>query len=135
MTVTSLSTKLALRYPLQLDGAGRPLSTSDVDTIWRDRVTILLATMMGERPSDPLYGADLGQATFAPVGDVGDIVRDSVQGVFQVYLPDLALQEIDIDESDISDGNLGLTIVFTIPSGNEVAVSTVIDLAVLGLGT
>lgn len=125
---------LTLRYPLQLDGTGRPLSATDPGQIWTDRAQVLLSTMTGERPADLFYGCDIAQATFSPVDLIESEVMSAVQGAFARYLVGVDIEDISVDLGSAASGTVNVTILFTIPEGTTVEVSSVVDLAIIGLG-
>lgn len=124
---------LTLRYPLQLDGVGRPLATTDPGQIWADRAVVLLSTMTGERPADLFYGADLAQATFMPVDLIENTVKNTVAAAFTRYMSRVDLHSIELDSSQSASGSINVTVLFTIPEGSVVEVSSVVDLAIIGL--
>lgn len=125
---------LTLRYPLQLDGTGRPLSTSDPGQIWTDRAQVLLSTMTGERPADLFYGCNLADATFSPTDLIEMAVSDAIHSSFTRYMNQVTLEDVSVDSTDANNGAISVTVLFSIPEGTTVEVSSVVDLAIIGLG-
>ena len=126
--------EVALRYPLQLDDAGYAVTTTDQPQLWQDRVAVLLSTLVGERPGDLIYGSEVAIATFMPGDTTTQIVTQTVQNAFFRYLPTLKLAQTQVDPAVSTDTNLVVNILFTIPDGTEVSVSTTLDAASLGIG-
>lgn len=110
-----MATFRTLRYPLRLDGAGRAISTTDVNTVWRDRVAVLLATLVGERAGDLFYGTEMSNASFEALEKVQETIEEAVQAAFVAYLPDLNLDSVDVNADLSIDSRVTITVLFTPP--------------------
>lgn len=117
-----------LRYPLRLDGAGRAISTTDPNAMWRDRVSVLLCTLVGERAGDLFYGTDISDATFGALDAVRDTIEEAVQAAFVAYLPDLNLDSVEVDTGLSADSRVTVTVLFTPPgSSTSQSATTSVD--------
>lgn len=108
----------SLSYPLRLDGAGRAISTTDPSAMWRDRVAVLLATLVGERAGDLFYGTDMSNASFGALDAVRDTVEEAVQAAFVAYLPDLSLDSVEVNTDSSSESRVIVTVLFTTPGSS-----------------
>jgi phage baseplate assembly protein W len=125
---------IALRFPLTLDDSGRAVTTTDPNAIWMDRAQLLLSTEVEERVGELFYGSRLGEAAFSDIDLVLDDVTQAAQTAFAKWLPECDIHDVQLSEKDPSQGWVVVSIVFTVPSGKEVNLSTKVDLGNLGLG-
>lgn len=124
----------SLRFPLMLDGAGRAITTTDPVQIWKDRVAVLLATFIGERPGDLFYGSEVATALYSDTDLVVSQVKEKAQEAFLRYLPDLTLISVEVANDNSVESQVTILILFTVPDGAEVSVTQTVDVATLGLG-
>lgn len=122
-----MATFRTLRYPLRLDGAGRAISTTDVNTVWRDRVAVLLVTLIGERAGDLFYGTEMSNASFEALDKVQDTIEEAVQAAFVAYLPDLNLDSVDVSADLSIDSRVTITVLFTPPGATQQSATSSLD--------
>ena len=124
----------ALVYPLVLDDNGNLVTTTDPNQIWYDRLQVVLSTGLGERVGDLLYGSRMTDIAFDDVDLIEGEAKSAISYAVGRYLPDIDIVDTTIDTTDAQNGYIGVTILFTVPGGQEVALSTGINLTNLALG-
>lgn len=101
----------AIALPFAFNETGGVYYTVDDKKAWQDRVVAAVMTNLGERVMRPTYGSDVNAALFENIGDALVILKQSVQVVFQRWLPQLTLMDVK-GNIDPIDGHLLLEITY-----------------------
>lgn len=111
-----------LKYPLEVDGAGRLVTTSGSDRLW-DTIQAIIDTPRGTCPLDPEFGVDLG---------VYDVVSNATAIAWEVARaiersePRAAAIDVEVLEADAEEGTLSLRITVT-PIGSQVPQNRILN--------
>lgn len=109
-----------LRFPLAIDGYGAFAVDVTDDDMWESRAAMTLATMVGERIGRPDFGVNLRLLLWSGTDKESlDLMAQEITSVFSRDLPQLTLQEVSFDESELITGKLNIIIRWALPSGLE----------------
>lgn len=117
----------AIAYPFKFNAVGGVDYTSNQEKIWKDRISILCLTQIGERVMLPNYGTFVPRTAFENEHDAVSVCRETVQEAFAQWLPDLIF--VDVTGTLDQDTNqLSLEIYYNDPRGiaNSVSVQTAV---------
>lgn len=120
-----------MRYPMRLDDRGRVISTTNLSQIWADRVRLLLSTYRGERAGMPEYGTTAQDSVFDPLADALESVQLAVQGAITRFAPEL--EGVSVRTYEVSDGYVGVDVLFSPPNAKTTSISAAVDITLLGL--
>jgi phage baseplate assembly protein W len=116
-----MSTEIALKLPMSVDGNGNLFVSSLQSDIWADRVRIAIGTRVGERVMRPSYGTKTGAALFNTVTSTTEVVKKEVNRVFHELFPLLTLKSISVS-FDEETNRLTVGIIYELPNKDEQAV-------------
>jgi phage baseplate assembly protein W len=91
-------------------------STTDLKTIYQNRVFAVLFTKYGERVMRPNFGSDLHKILFETPDVAAETAERTISTAFSQWLPDLQLEKIE----PLFDGTTGyftFVISYRLPSG------------------
>lgn len=125
--------EIALRYPMRLDGRGVVITTYSADTIWADRVRVLLSTYKSERSGDVDYGTNVDEALFAGMGMTSELVAGSIEQAIAEYLPELEDVSVDAAPMAYTDTSVEVVVYFRPPNANQTSVTTALNIESLVL--
>lgn len=100
----------AITFPFTLDAFGNTQATTTISKIYLDRLLTLLSTQIGQRPMLPEYGTDLGRYLFENEDNFAVAVKVAVATAVSTWLPELKIQNIDIDPIEQGYANLRITV-------------------------
>ena len=112
----------AIKFPFQFDSFGRIISTSDSDTIYRERVLTLISTVVLNRPMNPTYGTDVPRAIYENGGDASNAIPTAVNRAIAQYLPSVKVASIDITGPN-ETGEMSIDILVELPSGTQTSIT------------
>lgn len=121
-----------MRYPMRLDDRGLAISTTNASEIWADRVRLLLATYRGERAGMPEYGTTAQDSVFNPLSNALETVQLAIQEAITRFVPEL--ESVSVTTYEVSDGYIGVDVLFAPPNAKTTSISTSVDITLLGLG-
>lgn len=119
--------EVALRYPLRLDSRGVAVQTRSSQSIWGDRVRLLLTTMSGERVHDSEYGTTAQAALFDGIDEIEEVVAAAVEGALNAYMPEITRIEVTVTEK--SDDRAAFLVTYVAPDGGEYYLESTLDIA------
>jgi len=97
---------------------GRVDTLLDTDlNIWKNRIRALLSTATNERVWYYDYGANLNNLLFEASEVAVQDAKYAIQQMFGSWLPSLTLVNV-VSEFDPYSGNLSVTIIYKLPSGD-----------------
>lgn len=96
--------------------AGPVASTTDLKTIYKQRVFLVLMTKYGERVMRPDFGSDLHKIVFETEDVALEIADSTIKAAFSKWLPELNLLEI-APKYDKLTGVFAFTVNYALPSG------------------
>jgi phage baseplate assembly protein W len=107
-------------FPPRFAPGGGDVATVAAEEDIRQSLAILFATEAGERAMRPDYGGSLMPAMFAEV-DQGLIseLRLRIRKAVLFHEPRIALERVDITESDAVPGLLAISLIYNIRSSNS----------------
>ena len=112
----------AISWPFRFTDVGSLGTTSDTTKIWKDRITLLCLTQIGERIMLPTFGTHVPASAFENQFDAVEMCRSSVIEAFAKWLPDLVFLNIT-GELDPDTSQLVLEIYYNDPTGTPNAVT------------
>lgn len=121
----------AISLPFQIDGYGKVGHSSTPEKIYSDRVKVALLTSLGERVMRPRYGSQITTALFDDIDDVEETLFETAAQVFNEWLPELNLSDVETTSVDELDGTTSVTVHYSIGRGTPDGVlqATTLDLA------
>ena len=94
----------------------RPICNEDI----RESLTILMATLRGERMMRPNYGLGLQEHVFDPTDETTlGYFRSQIEEAILFYEPRIKVEAITIDTSEEVDGQLLIQIDYWVPTTNS----------------
>lgn len=118
----------AIVFPYTLDPFGETQATTTPSKIYLDRLLTLLSTQVGQRPMLPEYGTDLGRALFENEDNFRVAVKVAILTAVTTWLPELKIQNVDIDP--LAEGYVNLRITVELP--NAKITSVTVNSAIFG---
>jgi phage baseplate assembly protein W len=113
----------AIKFPFQFDSFGKVISTSDSDTIYRERILTLVSTVVLNRPMRPTYGTDVPRAIYENGGDANNSVPIAINRAIATFLPAVKVAAIDIVGPN-ETGAMSIDILVELPSGTQASITT-----------
>ena len=110
--------EIALSFPFSLDDYGNIAVTSDPDKIWKDRVTVVIGTQIGERVMRPQFGTKVAFAAWSTRTAMEEIIRKEVGRAFQLHLPLLGLETIEFTYDD-AENIARVNITYSLPDKRQ----------------
>lgn len=113
------------RFDADLDPSGRPrgkgvLAMAAGNEDIRESLTILMATLRGERMMRPNYGLGLQEHVFDPTDETTlGYFRSQIEEAILFYEPRIKVETITIDTSEEVDGQLLIQIDYWVPTTNS----------------
>ncbi|MDD3353011.1 GPW/gp25 family protein [Zoogloea sp.] len=93
--------------------------TDDEDDI-QASLQILFGTAPGERFLQPRYGLDIRELMFEPFSTtLRSVLKDRIQTTVLVYEPRIRLLAVDVDDSQLQDGQILLRLDYQVRSTNS----------------
>lgn len=106
-------------FPPEFYRRSRSVKMASGDEDIRESLRILLATSPGERVLQPTYGCGLHALLFEDVSEsVKTEMKDLIDRAILFFEPRITLNRIDIDETDLYEGLLKLSLDYTIRTTN-----------------
>ena len=109
-------------FPPQFEPGGAPGSVvmtsgeEDVEASLR----ILFGTALGERFLNPKYGLDMHELLFDPVSTtLKTYLEDRIKTTVLIYEPRINLVSLELDTSDLLEGNLRILVEYEIRATNS----------------
>ena len=121
---------LGVKLPLTLDDTDGFTMLSNLKTLLRQNLKMLILTAPGERVMEPDFGAGLRNYLFSNFGEDTPVVIDrKIREQVKIYMPLIDLIDIQFDTSSIAqDANtLGIRIIYSVP---DVGVEDLLDLTI-----
>jgi len=106
-------------FPLEFDPVAKAVRMVSEEDDIRESLWILLSTRPGERVMQPTYGCGLHGLVFESMNErtVGDI-RETVERAILFFEPRIRLDRIFIDTEQALEGELRISIDYTVRSTN-----------------
>jgi|MDSW01.1.fsa_nt_gb phage baseplate assembly protein W len=121
---------LGVKLPLTLDDTDGFTMLSDLKTLLRQNLKMLILTAPGERIMEPDFGAGLRNYLFTNYGeDVPVVIDRKIREQVRVYMPIINLIDIQFDTSTAAQdtNSLGIRIIYSVP---DVGVEDLLDLTI-----
>lgn len=120
--------------PFQLTPQGNVATTSNPDTISRQRVNSLIGTTLGGRVMLPEYGTSIPHHVFDPgLGLTADEMVTDLTNQIQTWEPTINVLDVTVDETSADQGVLTIGVQFT--TSNDPTFTPVLTATVLVGGT
>jgi phage baseplate assembly protein W len=122
----------AISLPFSIDGYGNISKTSNQSEIWEARVKSAIGTAIGERVMRAGYGTRIPEMFFDTQDALDAGIRKEVSSVFDVYLPLLTLNSVDVIYDDLY-GEMTATISYSLP--NQTVTTTSVSIVTINKTT
>ncbi len=107
-------------FPPQFDQQAASVSMISDEEDIRSSLEILLSTRPGERVMQPRYGCNLDELLFEPLTTTfKTYMKDLIATAILYFEPRIAVNKIDMDETNELDGKVIISIEYTIRSTNS----------------
>lgn len=108
-------TQKAISLPFYINDSGSVEFSSNENKIWRDRVFLVLMTLIDERVMVPSFGSEIKTTIFENESFAREIVNATVTQAFGSWLTELTLLNVNT-ELDVQTMQLQITINYRLPS-------------------
>ena len=104
---------------------GKFETTADPDQVWANRVTMVVASRLGERVMRSDYGVALNELIFE--NSLGDTPEDSIRTAIVRWLPNITVQSVTITKPDTS--SYEIIVMYSTPDRKYLTTTVGLDLA------
>jgi len=127
MDGSNVMAEKAISYPFRFNEVGGVEYSTDYEKIWKDRISILCLTQIGERVMLPNFGTRVPESAFESEVDAVAMCRTSIAEAFAKWMPDLVFVDVT-GTLDVDTSQLSLEIYYNDPSGqpNSVSIRTAV---------
>ena len=116
----------AIKLPVDIDGYGNIIKTSNQSDIWKDRVISALGTAAGERVMRADYGTKIPSLFFDTQDALVAGITKEVTAAFTSYLPLLTLLNVGITYDELT-GQMVADVSYKLP--NQTSDTTSVNLS------
>ena len=116
----------ALDIPFRPDGSGKIMATWDLSRQMALRLRSIIGTSPGERVMRPGYGSGAGLQLFEVNDELhASMLASAVKDAIQIWEPAVAVDDVQVEEVDLSMGRIQFRIVYHLRATGEVQVAVV----------
>lgn len=101
-----------LRWPIELDSAGKFARCFDLNDVWQQRVATVISTRIGERAMRTDYGCAVASALFDPMRMLSP--EQQVREALQKWLPRITVESVTMVTNG---GKADIAVTFRTPDG------------------
>jgi len=117
---------LAVALPLALDSSTGFKMISDIKSLFKQNLKMLVLTKPGERVMEPRFGVGLETYLFENFGqETMSQIDHKIREQASIYMPGIKIQSITFGNTDADSNYLGIQISYSIPG---IAVSDLLEL-------
>ena len=117
---------LAVALPLALDSSTGFKMISDIKSLFKQNLKMLVLTKPGERVMEPRFGVGLETYLFENFGqETMAQIDHKIREQASIYMPGIKIQSITFGNTDADSNYLGIQISYSIPG---IAVSDLLEL-------